>query len=449
MLKNKKDNIFLIGLIIIHLIFLLFSVIQNNYFTFSGNNFKLSDSYQYLIEAKNIIKYGAFYSNDLNQLVDYKFYTLRPPLYPLFLSFFYLFKAPLYVIIIFQNLISITSIYLVRKTILLFNYQKKYDFLFLILILLTPSQLIYANTIMSEVLFQFFIVLMFRNAVLFLKKNEIRYILWYSIALILSAYTKPVMYLFVIPSMFYMIYLSIKIKKWYPTCIGLLPIIAILFIFIWNYERTNHYEYSSIQTVNLLNYNTRLFLLSTQGETKSEKIIDSIHYEANKLKSYSEKTKFLNSSSRRILSNNIIPYTLYHLQGCFYTIIDPGRFDIANFFLIETKKVEQKGILFHINSGGIKSVLKFLINTYSIPLLLLLGSILVINIFKLISFLLFIFKSEININYRIIVCCLILYIVFLAGPVGASRYLMPLVPIIIGVVLIDNYFINLFTKKGY
>jgi len=43
---------------------------------------------------------------------------------------------------------------------------------------------------------------------------------------------------------------------------------------------------------------------------------------------------------------------------------------------------------------------------------------------------------------------LLLYIILLAGPVGASRYIMPLVPIIIGVVLIDNFFIEKLVQKG-
>jgi hypothetical protein len=444
---NKNNSTFIVGLIFIHLIFFVIASVQENYFTFSGNNFKLSDSYQYLIEAKNIVSHGEFYSNDLNQPINPKYYSLRPPVYPIFLSLFKYFNAPLYLVLLIQNIISIVSIYLVRKTVLLFKYQKKYDFLFLLLILLTPSQLIYANTIMSEVIFQFFLILTFYYAVLFFQNNHKKYIIGYSIAIILAAYTKPVMYLFVIPSLFYMIYLSLKIKKWYPTLIGLIPIIAVLFIFTWNHKRTNHYEYSSIQTINLLNYNTRLFILSKQGFSESEKIIDSIYKKADLISDYSQKTKFLNQSSVSILKDNFLSYTVYHLQGSFYSILDPGRFDIANFFLINTKKLEQNGILYHLNNGGFRSVFNFLSSTYSISLLLLLGIILTFNLFKLICFIFFIFNPKITFNLKIITCSLFFYIVFLAGPVGASRYLIPLVPIIIGVILIDNYYINLIEKK--
>jgi len=446
MFKKKSDVIFTIGLIFIHLLFFIFAVYNNNYY-FAGLKFEITDSFQYLTEAKNIVEQGVFYCGDLNKPINFDFYTLRPPIYPLFLSLFYLFKAPLFVIIFFQNIISITSIYLVRKTLFLFNYKTKYDVIFVILLALTPSQFIYANTIFSEVVFQFFIVLMLRNALLFIYFKEKKYLIWYSLALILAAFTKPVMYLFIFPSLIYMLFLSYKIKKWHPVILSILPVFAILLMLSWNYKRTNKYQYSSIQTINLLNYNTRLFLMSKKGYAYADKFIDSIHNNADEIQDYAKRTTYLNTASQNILSNNFIGYGFYHLKGSILATLDPGRYDISNFFLLNTKNVKQKGILYHINNGGIFSVLKFLINTYSIPLLLFLGLILFLNVFKLLSLVLFVFNKRINLNFKIIVLGLLLYIILLAGPVGASRYFMPLVPLIIGVILIENVLIKkLFNK---
>ncbi|MFK5891512.1 MAG: hypothetical protein QM486_12355 [Flavobacteriaceae bacterium] len=448
MFKSKRDLIFVAILVLVHLLFFFFAVYNSNYYPFSGFNFKLTDPYQYLTEAKNIVEHGVFYCGDLSQPINFDFYTLRPPVYPLFLSVFYLLKAPLYVIIFFQNIISIASILLVRKTILLFNYKKKYDTLFIGLLLLTPSQFIYANTIFSEVIFQFFIVLMFRYMVLFSKFKKKKYLLRYSIALVLAAFTKPVMYLFVVPSLLYMFYVSYKIKKWYPIILSFVPVLAVLLLMSWNHKRTNTYQYSSIQAINLLNYNTRLFMMSKKGSTFADKFLDSIHNNADKIQDYSERNSYLNSASQNYLSHNLFGYGFYHLQGSVFAMLDPGRFDISNFFMLNTKNVKQKGILFHLNNGGFFSVVKFLIDTYSIPLLLFLGLILFINVFKLLSLVLFIFNKRINLNFKIIVLGLLLYIILLAGPVGASRYMMPLVPIIIGVILIDNFFIEKLISKG-
>lgn len=403
---------------------------------------ELSDSYQYLTEAKNIVEQGIFYCGDLKEPINFDFYTLRPPSYPLFLALFYFFKAPLFVIIFFQNIISIVSILLLRNTLTYFNYNKKYDFVFLFLLLVTPSQFIYASTIMSEVLFQLFVVLMVRNILLFHQFKEIKYLFWYSLALILAAFTKPVMYLFVFPSLAYMLFLSVKIKKWYPSILSLLPILAIFLLMSWNHKRTQVYQYSSIQTINPLDYNTRLFIMSKKGYAYADAYVDSIHNIADKIQDYAQRTTYLNEASQSFLSDNLFSYGFYHLQGGVYALLDPGRFDIANFFKIDIKKVNSKGILFHINNGGVPSVLKYLKNTYSISLLSAFGLIFIFNVFKILSTILFVFNKKIDLSFRIIVAGLILYLVSLVGPVGASRYLMPLAPIIIGVILIDNFFIN-------
>lgn len=450
MFKNKRDLVFSLGLILLHLLFFGFAVYHNNYYPSAGFKFELTDPYQYLTEAKNIIEHGVFYCGDLSKPINFDFYTLRPPIYPLFLALFYLLKTPLFVVIFFQNIISITSIVLVRKTLFLFNYKSKYDLIFLILLALTPSQFIYANTIFSEVIFQFFIVLMFRQTLLFFYSKNKMHLLWYSLALILAAFTKPIMYLFVVPSLIYMLYLSFKIKKYYPAFLSFVPVLAILLMLSWNNKRTNTYQYSSIKTINLLNYNTRLFVMSKKGYAYADKFIDSIHYKADKIQDYALRTTYLNNASQNFLSQNFLSYGFYHLQGSVFAILDPGRFDISNFFLLNTKNVNQKGILYHLNNGGIFSVLKFLINTYSIPLLMFLGLILFLNVFKLVSLMLFVFNKKIDLNFKITVLGLLVYIIILAGPVGASRYFMPLVPLIIGVVLIDNPLIKkLFNKIAF
>mgnify|MGYP003625328520 CR=1 FL=1 len=445
--KNKKDLIFLVAVIIIHLIYFSISVFQNNYYPFSGSNYKISDSYQYLVEAENIINNGVFYSGDLSLPINPIFYTIRPPGYPIFLALFNYFNASLAVVLFFQNIISIISIFLVRKTILLFNYKTAYDPLFIILLILTPSQFIYANAILTEVVFQLFLVLMFRYAILFLKFKTYKNVLWYSLALIIATYIKPAMYLFVIPSTLYMVYLSFKQKKWYPVIVSVLPILAIVFILNWNYKRTNHYQYSSIQTINLLDYNLKFFLLSREGEEKTTKILDSIHNRANLEKSFAEKTNYLDNASKNILKEHIFPYTFYHLQGSLYAILDPGRFDLAYFFKLKSKNANQKGILYHINNGGIKSVLRFLFNSYSLSLLFVLGIIIFFNTIKLFGFIYFLFNKSIKLNFRFITACLFFYIVLLVGPVGASRYLMPLVPIIIGACLMNTTIVEYILKK--
>lgn len=447
MLKNKQDSLFFITLVIIQLIYFFTTLFYHNYNPFLKESFFIPDTYQYIMQAKNIVDDGIFYSANLKQDIDLNYYSLRPPIYSLFLAIFYIIKAPLFVILIAQNIISLFSVLIVRNTLLKFNYNKKFDLLFIILLIFTPSHFIYANTLLTEVVFQFFLVLIFRFALIYFKTKERKYILYYITFLILSAYTKPVMYLFVVPSFIYFAYISVKIKKWYPLLINIVPIIAILFIYQWNFKRTGYFHYSSIQTINLVNYNTHLFLLNKKGETYADNIIDDIHKKSKKIDNYKEKMLFLNSSATSILKNNFVDYTLFHLKGSFYMLFDPGRYDLTTFFNINTKYNSKQGVLYNLNKNGFKGVVKFLLKKYQISFLLIMSLIIVFNIIKLLSLSFFFSNKRIDNNLKFISFFIIGYIVILAGPVGASRYLMPLSPIIIGIILIDNYFIKIISKK--
>lgn len=449
MLKNKQDSFFFIALVLIQLAYFVTAILHHNYIPFIKESFFIPDSEQYVTQAKNIIDYGTSYSSDLSLPINYHFYTLRPPLYPLFLSIFYIFNASTITIFFFQNIISILSIYLLRSTIIKFNYQKKYDFIFLLLLLFTPSHFIYANLLMSEVLFQLLLVLMFRFAMFFRLYKKNIYLIAYTIILSLAAITKPAMYLFIIPSTFYLVYLSISLKKWQPIVASLIPIICIFSIFQWNYNRTNYYHYSSIQSYNLINYNTHLYLTNTKGLEFADKIVDSINNEANSLTNFGSKLKYQDRAAKSLIKQNLASYSLYHLQGSFYGFIDPGRYDLTTFFKIKfnDKYNQKKGILFHLNNYGIKGVINFLIKKYSLIFLFSMMIVLVLNTFKLFSIFLVLFNKKINTNLKFISLSLISYLVLLTGPVGASRYIMPIVPLIIGVILIDNYFINVVTTK--
>lgn len=448
MLKDKKDYLFAISLIIIQLFYFVAALYIHSYNPFHKTNFYIPDSYQYITLAKNIIDKGVFYSADLSQNIEMDFYSLRPPIYSLFLSIFYIIKAPLFIILLAQNIISFISVFIVRNTLLKFNYNKKNDIFFLILLILTPSHFIYANTLMSEVLFQFFLVLLFRFSVLYCCSYEKKYLFFYSITLILSAYTKPTMYLFVIPSFLFFTFISIRTKKWYPIVISLFPIIAVLVMFQWNYKRTGNYQYSSIQTINLVNYNTKLFLLNSVNQNYAYDTIDKINLDASKIEDYNQRTKFLNNSATSIIKDNLIEYIYFHLKGSSLMLIDPGRYDITTFFKLNVKYNSQQGVLYHLNRTGIPGVFTFLVDKYSLQFLTIMFLIIGVNIFKLISGILFLFNSKINKNLRFISFCLIGYIVTLAGPVGSSRYLMPLAPIIIGIILIDNKIIKFISNKN-
>lgn len=449
MFKSKRDYLFFITLIIIQLAYFISAIYLHNYNPFIKESFFATDSGEYITQAKNIIDYQISYSGDLSEPINKHFFTVRPPLYPIFLALFYLLNASTIFIFFVQNIISFFSIYLLRDTLLKFNYKKKFDFLFLLFLLLTPSHFIYANSLMSEVLFQFLLVLLFRFAMLFHLHNKDKFLITYSIILVLAILTKPVMYLFIIPSTIYLIILSFKSKKWQPFGVSFIPIISVLLIFQWNFNRTNHYHFSSISSYNLINFNTHLFLMNTKGLIYADKVVDSINNNTNSINNFGKKLEYTDEAAKSILKENFVSYSLFHLKSSFYGLIDPGRYDLTTFFKIKFNSIYnyKEGVLYHLNNGGVGSVFNFLINKYSIGFLLAMILILGSNIFKVLSLLFFLFNLKIDFNLKFISLSIIGYLFILPGPVGASRYIMPIAPLIIGIILIDNYFINFISSK--
>ncbi|RPH32372.1 MAG: hypothetical protein EHM93_09420 [Bacteroidales bacterium] len=415
-----RNNYLLFSLILIHLIFLSVQVVNKNIY--------LSDSHEYLMEAENISNNGTFYCGNLDEPINNDLYTKRPPVYPLFIASVKRMAQSNIFIITIQSIISILSIFIIRRGFLKIGYNKRYDPLFLAFIILSPAQMVYANLIMAETLFQFTLALGFYTLVQYFIKNSIRYLLYFNLILAISALVKPVMYLFVYPSFIVMLYIAFKDKSIKPLLLGIIPIIIIQAYSFWNYKRTDYWHFSSIQTINLVHYNSYYFNAQIVGFDKAEQFLDNQISQANTIGSYTAKQKYLISTSRQVISENLFEYTVFHLKGMFRALFDPGRFDLSNFFGLEEKG--NVGFLNQLNSNGVRGAISYLMqqNTLLIIALLLIG---LANIIKVIGLSLFAFTRTIDIRFRLGVLALVGYIAFTAGPLGASRYMMPLIPFVI------------------
>jgi hypothetical protein len=127
--------------------------------------------------------------------------------------------------------------------------------------------------------------------------------------------------------------------------------------------------------------------------------------------------------------HNPFKYAVFHFKGIVGFFIDPGRFDLVNFFNLSNKN--DSGLLNHINKFGVVSAIKFLF-THSFGLLLALAAIVLFKILKVSLFIRLLLQKK-NINlYTGFVIIIILYVSFLTGPLGASRFFMPLEALYIG-----------------
>lgn len=421
-----RNNYFLLLLFLIHFLFLSIQIINKNLY--------LVDSFEYLNEAKNISNSSVFYCGNLDQPINNDLYTKRPPIYPLFIAFFKLFVQSDVLIIIVQSIISIFSILLIRKAFLQFGYRKNYDPLFLLMFIFSPAQMIYANLIMSEIIFQFILALGFYLLVKYFQKDSIKYLLYFNICIAFSAFIKPVMHLFVYPSFILMLFLSYRNNSIKPMLIGIIPIIMIQAYSFWNYKRTDYWQFSSIQTTNLFQYNAYYFNVQRIGLEKANIYFDDQVQKADSIKSYPEKQRYLEETSKQVIKENLIGYGWFHFKGMLRFFIDPGRFDISNFFGLEGNS--SSGFFERLNTEGLKGVINYLFQQ-NLFLIVALFLIALVNLIKVAGLILFLTSKQIDLKFRLAIFFIVGYIAFATGPLGASRFMMPLIPLVIFASLIS------------
>ncbi|WP_108804885.1 glycosyltransferase family 39 protein [Aquimarina sp. Aq107] len=413
-----KISPFTIGLIGFHLLFLIIKIFIGDFF--------LMDSYEYYELAKNILTNFEFYSRDLNDAIDYRHYTKRPPLYSIFIIISSLFLKTKIGILLCQNLISICSILLIKKVFEENNFKIN-NGLFFFFIITSINQFIYSNLIMSEIFFQFIIVLLIYRLHQCLKTPSWKNVLWYQIVIILLFLTKPVFYLFIVPNIFitYLLYKKTKIR--FSPFSAILPILIFILYVSWNFKRTGSSDFSSIQNINLLEWNLKYFHENKFGAEKARTISNQIKQDAIAINSYKKQQDFIKREVISYLKDDIVGYGIFHAKGCVRIFIDPGRFDLFNFFKMHSENPEV-GLLHHINNKGVRGAITFLKNQ-PIPLLFILSIILIFNLLKGVGFIWFWIKNYRETSFILAtILFIILYIVALTGPLGASRFFVPILP---------------------
>ena len=158
-----------------------------------GNIF-LVDSYEYYQLAENIKNGFGFYSGTFNSNILFENYTKRPPLYSIFILVFSFLLHSKTTVLIMQSLLSVISICICLS--LFEKYNKHISKKILIIFLLTSlSQFVYSNYLMSEILFQFLIVLLCYLFYCIVTFKNWYYLLFFQLVIILLFLTKPIFYL--------------------------------------------------------------------------------------------------------------------------------------------------------------------------------------------------------------------------------------------------------------
>lgn len=412
---SKKQ--FLLGLIGLHLVFMVLAL-------FLGGSY-IPDSYDYLYQAQNLRDFGSFYAFDFQQELKPDYYTKRTPAYGVFLL---LTGSLPWLVFLLQNAMGVIVWYLVYQMLLNHKVPEKRAALLILLALLVQSNvLIYANSIMTEIPFQLMVVLGFYFVQKDLSLPQDRNWWFAALCFTLALLFKPVLLYFWLP--FLLIaslraYQLNRIRVVYPVLI--MP----LCIFLWsihNQKVTGYAHFTSISTVNLKDYNTRLMLESGYGVDYADSVIAGINQKAETFSDYGSRNRYIEDTCSKLIASNLTGYAKVHLKGMLAMLLDPGRFDYVQFLGYEQN---EDGLMYKLARGDIQGMIQTL-QSQPPPIILffilnLLGS-LVIFVFSLFG----LWQLRNQPFLLIILLIIIGYFWVLTGPVGTARYKSVLLPFMV------------------
>lgn len=386
---------------------------------------RLQDSVEYLNSSNSFRKYGNFYAGEFSKEVDYRLYSKRTPFYPLLIFALYVAHLHQNYLMIIQLFVGLFNIFLAFWLLKQWVPEGKVPVLLLtVFILLTPSQFIYSQMIMADIWLQLFVMLMAVSLVRYHQKPGISTLMWIIIWATLAALAKPVF----LPASF-LIALGVCIAVFrnhskFAVLLALIPVFSWLVIASKNEKHTGVFHYSSIGYINLLHYNTNLFLVHTRGHEAAAQQLGPLMDKPVTRNMYQKHYRQVSHTCMEIIGSAPLAYAWYHAKGMVYFFMDPGRFDLYNFFRLE--KGNSKGFL---HEGGTFSKFAGIIKDQPLMGTLMLA-VLLFNVLKTIGFAGFIWTHRKDWKVGLLALAVI-YFSFMTGPLGASRFALPVALIII------------------
>jgi hypothetical protein len=390
------------------LITALFAIFIYSFLT-EASPFK--DQKEYLQTAGNLLNNNLLYSAEPAEVDDYRRFAKRPlglPVYILLqhqnVHLIQISQAIVILLLFFTGLLFLRRFTFKRRSFILFG-----SFYALNLAFLIHSSFVFADLLLSGVTtIAVFLIYDTRNSL----KNRL---IWLSFMWALALAIKPVILpsLLLIPVL--VVYYILKNKQFYWQL--LLPFFVFVFTSSLNYKNTGRFEYSSMTTINLVQYNARLTIADAYGYDSAIAFSENKAFIIPRSKEeYATYKEEANEICKNAILYNINSYIKIHFLGSVKMVLDPGRFDLYNYFGLSTENdsvtEELLGSRYdqainHLRDGG--WVIMVFIALLGISLLKLAGFLFSIGTIRKTWPLFFV----------------ILYFMAVTGPVGAARLFLP------------------------
>lgn len=422
-LKSSNSYLLWPALIGLHLGFFIYGMC-------CGNNY-LKDSSEYIDQAGNILKYGTWYCGNMNSPILPQLFSQRPPLYGLFIMLLHFISSSNLIITFMQSLLSLFNIFIGMKIIQsYFPKTLSIRSYFSVGCLFFPSQFIYANLIMPEMLLQTAVMMSVYFMLDYFRNNKPQSLLFYQLSITASLLIKPVFIFFPLLSLVMFLILEKKIMPRLKAFLfHIIPALAILTVSFINYQHSGYFEYSSISRKLMINYTARYSAAHNLGDERALQQVDSVESAASALPTYKEKAISIQTGANAIIKQNANAYIFLTLKGIVNFFIDHSRYDIDS-FMGTIPKEDQSGCKNNYQKEGMKGLENYLSSINPVYYVYLLMSML-INIVLFFGLFRFAFIKEIPFYCRLVLLTFISYIALLTGMTGSSRFRVPVFLLIV------------------
>lgn len=370
---------------------------------------EIYDSVEYINLANNLEGEGLYYSGSQSTNLDYRLFSKRTLGYPFFLQLQWLnnsvvsaLQALLVLFVYFLGLILLRQLSGSNPPVLI--YTAAFSTLLAIFC--------HAGFILSDLLLTVIVtlaVLVFYSKTI-KEKNWSLSILW-TIGLLIKPVLLPTLILIPLVLIFKFI------KNKFSALWFVLPILAFASVSYINRCNTGQFEYSSISTINLAQYNAKLTIAKTYGFDSAQQFSKSIFHKLpeNKEEYAQYKTEATLLGKSAILEN-FGDYLYVHTLGSVKMILDPGRFELFTLAGVSTSQLSLTEMIF---SGNTKEVVTSMKEQ---PLII---SLFVIFISLRILLLFGLFASVTEFKKHWMLWLVLVYFLAISGPVGAARFFLP------------------------
>ncbi len=397
------------------------------------------DSPGYLHQAANLINHHSWYAEDWNAPVLDDYFSFRPPLYACFIIVCKGIISSDYFILFVQNLISIFNILLLFRIFHLCGFSERVTLRVLILVVLFyPAQFIHANLVMTEIIFQGLLLLIFYVTLKFWQSGSFIHAAILSLLLGISLLTKPVV---IMLGMLLAIMVMIRCRET-KNAWPLLPFLFVPIIFhlicLQNKHSTGYYHFSSVKPVFHLKYNAKYTLVSRFGESYADSCISAQMEVIETQPDYAHRYELMQGSANEIIKQYPFDYLKIYVKGLVAFFVDPGRYDLFHLFGINDAGFN--GLYHELNVRGLPALWDFA-KKAPVGVLFILLINLLWNLFVGLCFVWFIFHKKAPVFLRLLVFVFVAYIAGATGVLGLSRYRVPVYPLLcIAVCFASNHF---------